>query len=467
LPQLTSPFLGLDGDECVVGLMSKHLYEAKEFPLFFWGQRYGLSIVECLFIVPFYALLGVNALAVKLGMLCLWTLGVVFLYKTLQAISIKHTYTPFLLIAIFIWHPAWAVWSMKARGGYLTAFTITNIALYLLLSKNVKKTPLTMCIIGILTVVIFEAQLLWLTGLIPIVCYILAKNKRMSNLFAYLLSSVIIFILFFVYQQEVEVTHNASFVLPGQDGWAERFARMPEYFYQSFKGHYFFGFLKKGDIWSGALSIAYCITLLLLLTHALYLVLRRKAGSGLFLSMITCVPLCLVFTLFFSDVQPRYLLPLSGFMLVCVQLFLNDRNVHSRFFKFPLPILFALGLFSLLGFRQLQFLDGRKKTVNDLVTFCDRENIKYIYTLDLMVGWEIAFISKERIVHHMPGCKSRYPQYSRLVNEAYAEGKNTAVIFPYWLKDTYSASIPLRIDVYAVNKNPLRNMLKNDFCLDK
>ena len=46
LPQLFSRNLLLEGDECILGLMGMHLAKGREFPIFFYGQRYGLSIIE-------------------------------------------------------------------------------------------------------------------------------------------------------------------------------------------------------------------------------------------------------------------------------------------------------------------------------------------------------------------------------------------------------------------------------------
>ena len=40
MPYLLSPNLLLDGDECVIGLMARHMYEGKGFSIFFWGQQY-------------------------------------------------------------------------------------------------------------------------------------------------------------------------------------------------------------------------------------------------------------------------------------------------------------------------------------------------------------------------------------------------------------------------------------------
>ena len=86
VPQLRSPNLLLDGDECVLGLMAKHLLESREFPIFFWGQHYGLSTIEALAGALFFRAFGVGAVPLKLAMLTLWTTGVLFLFGAWSAI---------------------------------------------------------------------------------------------------------------------------------------------------------------------------------------------------------------------------------------------------------------------------------------------------------------------------------------------------------------------------------------------
>jgi hypothetical protein len=60
LPQLLSPNLLLEGDECVLGLMGMHLARRREFPIFFYGQTYGLSVVEAPAAALSFAIAGVG-----------------------------------------------------------------------------------------------------------------------------------------------------------------------------------------------------------------------------------------------------------------------------------------------------------------------------------------------------------------------------------------------------------------------
>ncbi len=47
-PYTESSNFAVDGDESILGLMAKHMSEGREFPLFFYGQAYGLSLLETL-----------------------------------------------------------------------------------------------------------------------------------------------------------------------------------------------------------------------------------------------------------------------------------------------------------------------------------------------------------------------------------------------------------------------------------
>ena len=90
LPQLRSPNLLADGDECVLGLMAKHVAQGKEFPVFFYGQHYALSSVEAAAGALGFLGFGVSAVSLKLAMLALWTVGVLFLYLTQARLARAH-----------------------------------------------------------------------------------------------------------------------------------------------------------------------------------------------------------------------------------------------------------------------------------------------------------------------------------------------------------------------------------------
>src|SRR5574339_1008233 len=80
LPQLLTPNLLADGDECILGLMAKHLAEGRHFPLFFYGQDYGLSIIEAPAAAATFLIFGVATIPLKLAMLAVWIIGVCFYF---------------------------------------------------------------------------------------------------------------------------------------------------------------------------------------------------------------------------------------------------------------------------------------------------------------------------------------------------------------------------------------------------
>ena len=191
LPQLRSPNLLVDGDESVLGLMAKHVAQGKEFPIFFYGQHYGLSSVEAAAGAAAFVIFGTGALPLKLAMLALWTLGVLFLF--LAQSKLLGAARSFWITAVFVLNPAWAVWSMKARGGYLTAFTATAALLWLLVQDRERRTQdrerqmiVRWLVAGALTSVIYLAQPLWLPGVLPILAVVLISGRRLSSGAAYL-----------------------------------------------------------------------------------------------------------------------------------------------------------------------------------------------------------------------------------------------------------------------------------------
>ena len=116
LPQLLGPRLFLDGDEATLGLMAKALADGRELPVFFWGQRYGFSLIEAAAGALAFRVAGVSAFGLKLSMLGLWAAGLLCLFFA-QA-RLMGARRGFWLAALLMLTPGWAVWSMKARGGY-------------------------------------------------------------------------------------------------------------------------------------------------------------------------------------------------------------------------------------------------------------------------------------------------------------------------------------------------------------
>lgn len=464
LPQLLSPYLFLDGDECLVGTMAKHIYIGKELPLFFWGQQYGFSLIECLFILPFYAVLGINTLAIKLAMLSLWTTGVVMLYKVLRLFAGNNLWVPFLLTVLFIFLPAWAVWSMKARGGYLTAFVCSNLLIYLLYHPRLKKTIWKYIVMAILLSIIYEAQRFWFAGLMPLVLYRLYKEKDLLKAAALLVCTGLCFLLFFFYKQQLTNYYPEGIHLPSLHDAMQRLLRLPQYLYISFHGNYYFDMVHTAPFFCKLLSVFTSILVCLLFVAGVYHLLLKRKGNGLFICSALFLPLCFVFTLAFPEIHGRYLLPLTGFAIISLQVYIS-RFRSLKIISAAIVVWIVLATPAIISFYNYELLDDREKQVNNLLQYFEKNNVKYVYSLEPMVSWEIVFYSGETILARVPGCISRYTPYDTIVNKAFLSGQKTALIYRYWEGDAYHFPSVIRLGMYKIGLSPQYAELKNDFCM--
>ena len=116
LALLHGPFGEIEADEAVVGLMARHLL-AGEWSVFYWGQDY-LGSLSALLTAPAFALFGATPLVLKLV-----PLGLSLGFLVLAALTARRAFGegPALLTALYLAVPPafLAIWSLKARGGYI------------------------------------------------------------------------------------------------------------------------------------------------------------------------------------------------------------------------------------------------------------------------------------------------------------------------------------------------------------
>ncbi len=425
LPQLMSEKLILDGDECVVGLMAKHLYIGKEFPIFFYGQAYGFSLVECLFILPFYALLGYTTVAVKLAMLTMWTIGVVFLYQTLLSLhSGKNRVLPFLLVLLFIWSPGWAVWSMKARGGYLTAFMLSSVFLYMLFAA--RDTILKYASLGLLFVLIMQSSFFWLLGITPFLIYRWIIKGKIDHVLSFLCPAGALFAAFYVYKQSITVFYNPPFPFP--EGHVLDFVlRIPKYLYSTLHGKYFFFMIQEPYTAAAILASLFTVVIIVLPFIGLYKFLTNRKGSALFIVSVLFIPPMLGYTLYSIEIQARYLLPVLGFAIIALLLLLQQMR-YMRVVNGILVVLILLGIPALVAFKDFEFTQVRDKPFRATLQWAIDNDIRYTFSHDPFLCWETVFYSDEQVLCREIEMPGRYPEYTLKINRALDSGLKTALI---------------------------------------
>jgi len=305
LPQMMSPNLLLDGDECISGLMAKHVSEGKDFPVFLYGQQYGFSLLETLSGAFCFKLFCVGAAPLKFAMLILWAAGVLFYYLSVSAIVGKDKGFWIALLLVFI--PAWAVWSMKARAGYVTAFSVSSAVIYAVIRNAGRTGWVGWFVVGAMASLVYFAQPLWIPGLVPIVIYGVWSCKRMVS-WVGLLSGISgsTFVLKFL------ASLNRPYYWPPPP-FARQVAicQLPERMFVGLTGY---------DHLVRSFTPANCIAgLLCLLAMAGGVIRIRRSAKGSRDAWTYVFLLSVFFTLvyisFLRTFPERYLLPLSGSLI--------------------------------------------------------------------------------------------------------------------------------------------------------
>jgi len=465
LPQLFSQHRVMDGDECIVGLMAKHLYDGIEFPLYFYGQSYGFTAVETLVIALFYFFLGITALSVKLAMLSQWTSGVYFFYKTVKQITEPSSFTPLFISIVFILAPAWAIWSMMARGGYLTAFMLSNVCIFLLLRKQDAHKQLRFFIPGVLCVLIYESHALWFPALLPIVFYALWKQRNIKAVLVFALALVSTAGVFYGIKIRLgsfwprPVTYFTGDV-PGV------LRELPLRMYHNMTGSYYYkNIIDLGPI-NNALALFFVIALFIALLVALYLWIRRRGTALLYMSALAVVFILLT-TLYIPDYAPRYLLPLSGAAMFLFSLLME--RISFRWLYGALYLSFILpGAWAFYNFKNYRCEIHNEKNLVSLSNALLREKIHYVFCKSPLLQWQIDFYSKEKVIARYSSLTDRYPSYINEVNKAFQTGKQTAIVDFYYAEPFDQAKKVLVENIYLVEKVKSKEQLnKNGFNISK
>lgn len=523
LPQLSSPHMVLDGDEAIVGLMAKHILAGKPVTLYFYGQKYGFAYLEALVGALSFKVFGYGALQLKAAMLGIWLGALAFFY--LAAARFTTPFRGFCLALLFTVIPAWAVWSLKARGGYLTSFFFASILVYLFADRRKDFKALAWLGIGLKLGIIFYAQAFWLAGLFPLIAYHFYKYARKRNLLWLGLGILLVAGFFHVFgsatsnfwQPEV-IGHNKHFFEPWQ--------KLPDRFFTHLTGYYYLFYLYKPDaitricaaIWMGLFVVftgvqfyrawrflagrrAQRITEFTLAqsgtTNAQNLLLqkfraapetekprilkvlgqmnflevpffqkafasgntalRKVAAKNLYMFgsvsghlLWLSVWFTLGYNLFFNEVYfgYRYMLPISGFMLLWLgaefDFLKNLRLLPKAVYLVLIPALLVIGSLSLYNFRnyvlhyftrqETPAVGTEQERLDELITFLKERQIYHVFSSDNLLEWLVAFYSNEEITTRAIPNLDRYPEYVKKVNQAYKEGKPVAIIGYYELE---------------------------------
>jgi hypothetical protein len=460
LPQLLSNNLILDGDECVVALMAKHLYEGKEFPLYFYGQSYGFSLIELFSINIHYFLFGISDVSVKLSMLLIWTIGVIFFYKTLVQFNFKNSYIPFIITLVLIFAPTWAVWSMKARGGYLSSFLICSVITYLLFNDKLNKKIWIYALTGILLIIMYETQPLWLPGLLPILIYKLYSSGRKKFTISFFTGAFITMGFFYFIKKDIpQIWHPHVFEF--SSGIWTSLLEMPYRIFLYLSGSYYLVYPIHLNFITELWAISFTALLFIIPAVALIYLLKKKKTELLFFTLFLSVVFSVSYILFIPEYSARYLLPLIAYSLMMFA-FLADKINLKASFNVVAVFFIALGAVSVFTFKDFKFKTYSKENVTHLVDAFLSRDIHHVFCANPLLQWQIMYYSKERIVARYAAYAERYPEYIRQVNNAFlSKDKKVAITGTFSQKSPFWKEFISVDDQFFINEDPSYFLLLN------
>ncbi len=445
LPQLLSPNLLVDGDESVLGLMAKHLAERRELPLFFWGQRYGFSTIEAALAAGAFRIAGVGPVALKVAMLLLWIAGLLCLCRALAAI-VGDT-RAFWISCALVLNPAWAVWSMKARGGYLTAFTATSMLLWIVIpfiaagdgepatadGRRDRETPLRWMAAGALTAVIWLAQPIWLPGIAPIVAWALVSRRRIKPVLYYVATFAVIIVAI----KLVPVTSSETWAGPplgNPDVWGTRIRAVQQVYINLTGSYYLTAAVDPPGPVTSIVAAVWCATIVLLIGVQGYRLVTRQFNRWSHLLFASLVATLVANWVLLFARDGRYLLPMVALLVALAGIELTDLT-PKRIGTLITTAMLIGGAISVYEFKHFSYLwpnppgsMPESKRLQFVINSLTSRGVRHVFSMNGLLDTQIIFYSDEQVVARWSNPNDRHPAYVAEVNRALAAGEPIAVV---------------------------------------
>jgi hypothetical protein len=436
LPQLRSPNLMVDGDESVLGLMAKHAAEGREFPLFFYGQHYALETVEAGLAAIAFVIFGAGAVVLKLSMLALWIPGVLFFFLAVSRVTGRAR--GFWITTLLIANPMWAAWSMKAGGGYLTAFAASGALVWLLVQDEGHDSASRWLLAGALTGLIYLAQPLWVPGVGPIVLVVMIHRRRALWAACYAAATMAPVLLaklasgpdLVAWTGPAIGNHDLLGSLPGVIRQIDVFL----------SGSYYLSWaIDPPGPATRATTAVWCVALAAVTLAQLYRVIARRycaASHVVFASLAATLvaPWALL-----SARDPRYLLPLAAPLVALAGIELGDlvdrRIVPGAVAIGATAMALLLGSMSMREFSGFNFLwtnppnrwtEARR--LQQVFGYLKVNDVNRVFCLNGMLDSQLVFYSGEQVLSRWTTPLGRYPPYVQAVDRALAAGEPVAVV---------------------------------------
>ena len=439
VPQLVSPNLLAEGDECIVGLMGLHVARLHDFPLFMYGQSYGLAIVEAPAAAVSFALFGAGAVTLKLAILAVWIVGAAFYFRAFTRVlgPVRGFWVAFVLVLM----PAWAVTSMKAWSGYVTAFTATAVAIDLIV-RNEERRSGPWLGAGLATTAIYFAQPLWLPGLLPIVLYHLVDSRSLRCWAAYvsgtlgLLAAMAAATIYWPFQ-----TGEVWFRPPiGNPDLLASLPAMARQLYVCLTGSFYFGKAAAAGPFTTGLAVFWFALFCAAMALQVYRVATRRYLLWSHLLAASIVLTLLANWLLTEHRDARYVMAVNAPLVFLAAVELFDLTDRARVpWRRTLAAILLLAVVQTVAMRELGGYSymwwttppsgpSETKTLQKLIGYMEARGVTRAYAMNMLLPWAITFYSNEAVVARSKRGHDRYQPYVIAVDRALEAGRPVAIV---------------------------------------
>jgi MFS family permease len=425
LPMILGDNFVLDGDEAIVALMSLEALEDGVWRPLFWGQNYGFVLPEILTTLPFISLFGMNAFTTKLPMLLWFLLGAGAVYGTLGRFTSS---TPRVLLTLLVLlAPTWLLWSVRLRGGYVPAFAIAHVVIYLSVmtyEMRLKRGAL----IGLLLGFTFILQAIWFPGA---ACFALVawwrSGRKVGPFLLAAVAMVIPYLLLIPFQVE-EPFHQPPFFQWDADVIAFNASVYISYLERGMQGLHLHGRAFRELMSANTFSIGFLLLTLVVLGAGLRRLLTEKK-LGYLEAAIAAILGLLLWSFFLGSAAPRYALPMFGYVILALGMLWPKQG--GQWLTIVVLSFVGLGTHTLINGHQVKYEDITRSATHELINKLAEEEVELVFTENYLLQWQLMYYTDGKVLARSLTRFDRRPDRMEKAEEIFANRRNRTALVDF------------------------------------
>jgi hypothetical protein len=453
LPQVFGGNFLADGDECLLGLQAKHMMEGKSFSLLFPGQRYGFAIVESGAVALSFLAFGISSLSLKAPMLLLWLIGANVFARAVRRFSGEGV--ALLAAAILFCAPAWMVWSLKAWGGYITAFLCSSVFL-LMVSGEARRSDthvltrtgfVRFVALGGIMGLTFISQAFFFVPTLLFAPLALRRPFLFKKSLLIVSGAALVIGASYLYSLHSPPGYYTPQIFTPKAGFSE-VREIPQGLAAVLGGNYSWETVVDFGPWAAAYGLAAAIFTALVIGIVGVRFLRKRTydhATAAALGILAALAISIWVDRAYYGFRYLLAIPALSALLLAVEArrgFVRSKGMRAIVGIVVGAVLLAGGS-AAFGFRDMSYygrvVDNRVSEtamMKDLLSALESRGVRFVFCTHPMLEFNIAFESRERIICRWRDDRDRFQDYVDRVNAAYAEGRPVALVGYYQQKDS-------------------------------